>query len=124
MGQTFSLGQLVIDDEIAAMIKRVVSGVSFDDELMGVDLIKKVGIAGDFFSRQNTLEHTMKHMATEQVQSTIIDRRAREGWEKEGSKSMLQRANEKVVEILKNHKPCPLPEGVGEELKRIIRSAE
>ena len=32
---TFSFGQLVIDDEIAAMVKRIVRGVSLDDELMG-----------------------------------------------------------------------------------------
>ncbi len=43
-GMTFSFGQLVIDDEIAAMVKRVVNGVSLDDELMGFELIKKFGI--------------------------------------------------------------------------------
>ena len=117
---TFSFGQLVIDDEIAAMVKRVVSGVSVDDELMGVDLIKKVGIGGNFLTQR----HTLKHLATEQIQAKISDRRMRGAWEKRGSKSLIQTANEKAREILSNHKPLPLPEGVAEEFQRIIKSAE
>ena len=74
MGMTFSFGQLVIDDEIAAMVKRIVCGVGFDDELMGVDLIKEIGIGGHFLAQR----HVMDHLATEQIQATIIDRRVRE----------------------------------------------
>jgi trimethylamine--corrinoid protein Co-methyltransferase len=38
-GMTFSFGQLVIDNEIAAMVKRIICGISVEDELMGVDQI-------------------------------------------------------------------------------------
>ena len=92
MGMTFSFGQLVIDDEIAAMVKRVVCGVGFDDELMGVDLIKEIGIGGHFLTQR----HIMDHLATEQIQATIIDRRVREEWEADGSKSLRQTAREKA----------------------------
>ncbi|MBW2632927.1 MAG: trimethylamine methyltransferase family protein, partial [Deltaproteobacteria bacterium] len=54
-GMTFSFGQLVMDDEIAAMVKRIVNGVSLDDELMGLDLIKKVGIGNNFLTQRHTL---------------------------------------------------------------------
>jgi len=120
MGMTFSFGQLVIDDEIAAMVKRVVSGVSVDDELMGVDLIKNVGIGGNFLTQR----HSLKYVTREQSQVKILDRRMRGAWEKRGSKDLLQVANEKAIELLKNHKPLPLPDGVAEELKRIVASAE
>lgn len=119
-GMTFSFGQLVIDDEIAAMVKRVVNGVSLDDELMGVDLIKKVGIGKDFLSQR----HTLKHLVTEQVPATIIDRRMRGAWAKKGSKSLIQSANQKAAELLKTHEPMPLPEDLIKELKRIVKSAE
>ena len=119
-GMTFSLGQLVIDDEIAAMVKRIVNGVSLDDELMGVDLIKKVGIGNNFLTQR----HTLNHIETEQVQATIIDRRMRGAWEKKGSKSLIQSANQKAVELLKTHEPKPLPESLIKELKRIVKSAE
>ena len=39
-GMTFSFGQLVIDNEIAAMVNIIICGISVEDELMGVDLIK------------------------------------------------------------------------------------
>jgi trimethylamine--corrinoid protein Co-methyltransferase len=120
MGMTFSFGQLIIDDEIAAMVKRVVSGVSLDDELMGVDLIKEVGIGGHFLDQP----HTLRHLRAEQIQSTIIDRRIREEWEEQGSKSLIQSANERAADLLNTHHPAPLPEDIVNELKRIVKSAE
>ena len=119
-GMTFSFGQLVIDDEIAAMVKRIVNGVSLDDELMGVDLIKKVGIGNNFLTQR----HTLNNIKTEQIKATIIDRRMRGAWEKRGSKSLIQSANEKAAELLKTHEPMPLPEDLIRELKRIVKSAE
>ena len=119
-GMTFSFGQLVIDDEIAAMVKRIVNGVSMDDELMGVDLIKKVGIGNNFLTQR----HTLNNIETEQIQATIIDRRMRGAWEKRGSKSLIQSANQKAAELLKTHEPKPLSEDLIKELKRIVKSAE
>jgi len=119
-GMTFSFGQLVIDDEIAAMVKRIVHGVSLEDELMGVDLIKKVGIGNNFLTQR----HTLNNIETEQVQATIIDRRMRGAWEKRGSKSLIQSANEKAAALLKTHEPMPLSEDLIKELKRIVKSAE
>ena len=120
MGMTFSFGQLVIDDEIAAMVKRVISGIDFEDTLMGVDLIKEIGIGGHFLSER----HTLEHLRSEQVQSTVIDRRVREDWVDLGSKSIIQSANEKAAELIRTHKPDPLPEDMVKELKRIVKSAE
>lgn len=120
MGMTFSFGQLVIDDEIAAMVKRVVSGIDFEDTLMGVDLIKEVGIGGHFLSER----HTLEYLRSEQVQSSVIDRRVREEWVGLGSKSILQSANEKAAELIRTHKPDPLPEEMAKELKRIVKRAE
>lgn len=120
MGMTFSFGQLVIDDEIAAMVKRVVSGIDFEDTLMGVDLIKEIGIGGHFLSKR----HTLEHLRSEQIQSTVIDRRVREEWEDSGSKSIIESANEKAAELIRTHTPEPLPEDVAKELRKIVKSAE
>lgn len=120
MGMTFSFGQLVIDDEIAAMVKRVVCGVGFDDELMGVDLIKEIGIGGHFLAER----HVMDHLATEQIQATIFDRRVREDWLADGAKSLRLAANQKAKAILETHEPEPLPDDMIRELKRIVKKAE
>ena len=120
MGMTFSFGQLVIDDEIAAMVKRVVCGVDFDDERMGVDLIKEIGIGGHFLDQR----HVMDHLASEQIQATLIDRRVREDWQAGGARSLRWTANQKAAELLENHTVDPLPDKLVKELGRIIRRAE
>jgi trimethylamine---corrinoid protein Co-methyltransferase len=119
-GMTFSFGQLVIDDEIAAMVKRIVGGISVERELMGVDLIKKVGIGNDFLAER----HTLNHLKAEQIQATIVDRRMRGAWEKEGSPSLIQTANQRAAQLLRSHEPKPLSEDVVNELKRIVKSVE
>jgi trimethylamine--corrinoid protein Co-methyltransferase len=119
-GMTFSFGQMVIDDEISGMVKRVLRGISVERELMGVEVIKKVGIGKNFLIEP----HTIEHLEAEQAQATIIDRRRRGAWEKRGSKSLIQTANERARELLKTHQPKPLPEELIKELKRIIKSAE
>ncbi len=47
-GVTFDCAQLVIDDEIAAMIEYVVRGFRVDDEALAVEDIAAVGPFGDF----------------------------------------------------------------------------
>jgi trimethylamine---corrinoid protein Co-methyltransferase len=120
MGQISSFSQMVMDDEIVAMVKRVIQGIELKKELMAVDLIKKVGISGNFLGQK----HTMKHLRSEQVQPKLLDRRMRGGWEKKGSKDLHQVSVEKAKEILANHKPTPLEEGLKEELVEIAKSLE
>ena len=72
-GVTFDYAQLVMDDEIARMVKHVVGGIRVDDETLAVDDIAAVGAFGDFLS----LDATMRHMH-ETSQPELIDRRVRE----------------------------------------------
>jgi trimethylamine--corrinoid protein Co-methyltransferase len=120
MGQVLSFSQMVMDDELVAMIKRSIRGIEVNDELMAVDLIKKVGIGGNFLGQP----HTLKHIAGEQVQADLIDRRMRGGWEKKGARDLHQSSVERAREILKTHQPKQLEDGLAEELVKIARSAE
>ena len=120
MGQVLSFSQMVMDNEFAAMIKRSVSGIEVNDELIAVDLIKKVGIGGNFLGEK----HTLEHIDGEQVQADLMDRRMRGGWEKRGAKDLHQSSVERAKEILKTHQPKPLEDGLAEELVRIAKSAE
>jgi trimethylamine---corrinoid protein Co-methyltransferase len=120
MGMTFSFGQLVIDNEIAAMVKRVGGGMRFETELTGVELIKEIGIGGHFL----TEDHTLKYLKAEQSRSRIFDRRMRDQWEQSGSKPLDQTALEQARSILEKHEIPPLPEDVRRELARIVKSVE
>lgn len=120
LGVTFSFAQLLIDDEIATMVKRVVQGITVNDDTMAVNTIKNVGSGKDFLGQR----HTRDFMAKEQSKPKLIDRRMRGAWTGRGAKSMAERAAEKAIEVIENHKPTPLPEEVLKKFKEIIARAE
>jgi trimethylamine--corrinoid protein Co-methyltransferase len=120
MGQVLSFSQMVMDNEFAAMIKRSIRGIEVNDELMAVDLIKQVGIGGNFLGEK----HTLEHIVGEQVQADMIDRRMRGGWEKRGAKDLHQSSVERAKKILETHQPKQLEGGLAEELVKIAKSVE
>ena len=117
-GVTFDYAQLVMDDEIARMVKQVVRGIRVDDETLAVGDIAAVGPFGDFLS----LDATMKHMR-EASQPELIDRRVREDWEARGGSDLYQRSLLKARHILETHRPEPLPDDVLARIRRIVDDA-
>ncbi|MGB9640711.1 MAG: trimethylamine methyltransferase family protein, partial [Anaerolineales bacterium] len=67
--------------------------------------------------------HTRKHYK-EDWYPALFDRHNYEAWEKAGAKTLRQRAREKALDILENHKPEPLPESVVKKLNQIIEEAK
>lgn len=120
MGITLSFGQLVADNEFAAMIRRVLQGIPVNDETLAVDVIKQVGARGHFL----TEEHTLTHMKDSQSQPKLIDRRMREFWQSLGGRDLTARCDEEARRILLSHQPEPLPDSVADELKRIVEERE
>ena len=120
LGMTFSYDQLLIDDEIAALVKRTVRGIDVNDDTLGVDLIKQIGPGGNFLAQ----EHTRAYMHSEQSKVTMTDRRNRGTWEKRGSKPLDVVAKERVKELLSAYKPKTLPEEVTSQFKSIIKELE
>ena len=118
-GVTFDYAQLVMDDEIARMVKQVVRGIRVDDEALAVNDIAAVGPFGDFLS----LDATMRHMR-EASQPDLIDRRVREDWEARGGSDLYQRSLLKARHILETHQPEPLPDDVLARIRRIVDDAD
>jgi trimethylamine--corrinoid protein Co-methyltransferase len=118
-GVTFDFGQLVMDNEIARMIKHVVGGIRVDDEALAVEDIARVGAFGDFLS----LDATLRHMR-ELSQPTVLDRRVREDWESAGSTDLAQRSRAKALEIIETHQPMPLDADVAKQIRSIVEAAD
>ncbi len=118
-GVTFDYGQLVMDNEFAAMIKHAVNGIPVNEETLAVDVINKVGPFKQFITEKHTFNH-MKEMS----QPTLIDRRVRDKWEKAGAQTMHEKAMDKARDILKNHKPTPLSDEVRSEMRSIVDNVE
>jgi trimethylamine--corrinoid protein Co-methyltransferase len=101
------------------MIKHAVRGVPVNDETMGLGDIHAVGSFGDFLS----LDATLRHMR-EQSQPRYLDRRVREDWEASGANGAYAAAKEAAKQILAEHHPEALPDGVAEQIDAVVKEAE
>lgn len=120
LGVSFSYTQLLVDNEIARMVRRVIDGVEVNDETLATDVMKEVGCGGNFLTQQ----HTLDFMGREQSRSELFDRKMREGWENDGSKGAAEKATEKAKTILNEHTPEPLDEDVQDKLSEIVESVK
>ncbi len=118
-GVTFDLGQLVMDNEIARMIKFAVAGIAVTDETLAVDDIASVGAFGDFLSLDATLGH-MRELS----QPEVLDRRVREDWEARGGTDLATRTRARALELVESHQPMPLDPDVAGQVHRIIDAAD
>ena len=117
---TISKESLVMDNEIAEGLFRVLEGVKVNDETLAVNVTDSVGPGGHYLKQQ----HTMRFIEDEHFLPLLADRQTRERWESGGSKSMVDKAHEKVLQILSEHQVDPLPSEMAAELERIALEVE
>ena len=120
LGMRLDYSKLLIDCEIAKMIRRVVSGFSISEESLALDVIQQVGACGEFVSH----EHTFHNFKTELSQTKLFDRSMFEVWVAAGGKDLQERANEEVRKIYENYRPDPLPKGAASKMRAIVNEAE
>jgi trimethylamine--corrinoid protein Co-methyltransferase len=117
---TVSKESLVIDDEIAGELYRAAQGIDVNAETLAVDVIDRVGPGGHFLGQT----HTLQFLKKEQFIPSLSDRRTREIWQEAGSLGVVERAHQRVEEILQSHPVDPLDASVEAELLKIIREVE
>ncbi len=115
-----SLEALVMNDEIIAMARRIMRGIEVSDDTLMLDLIDKVGPAGEFMSAKETA----RRCRTEIWTPSLMDREPWVNWEAAGSQTMNDRIRARLREILNTHKPPPLPDGAAEQIEAVLQSAE
>ncbi len=120
IGLTFDYAQLLVDNEFARMIKKIVAGIQVTEETLAVDVIKQVGAAGEFLSH----DHTYRLFKTEMTRSTLIHRKPRDEYLAGNGKDLTEKAYEEAKRIYKTHKPDPLPDEVLSEIRSIVNEAE
>ena len=115
-----SLAQLVIDNEMAGYLKRVKKGFEVNEETLAFDVIKKVGFSGNFLME----EHTLNHYKKELWFPKLFERLNWEPWQKKGSKSMVEKAEERAREIISQYKEKPLESRVKREIEVILEASK
>lgn len=112
---TGSLEFLYFNNEIIGWLKQYLHKVEINEETLALDLIHEIGPDGNFLEA----EHTFKHVR-EYWQPTILDRLDYSRWADQGSRTLQERANDKVKEIIVDHHADPLPESVVQKLNDFI----
>jgi len=119
-GGTGSLEMIGMVDEIIGQVKRIVGGIAIDEDRLGIEVVNEVGPGGNYL----TTKHTMKYFKEEIWYPTLMDRQNIDKWKESGEKTMGDRIEEKVQNILSTHKPAPLPEDVIASLASVTEKLE
>ncbi len=119
--EALSFEQLVIDDAGLSSINWIRQGIEVNDETLGLDVIKQVGIAGTFLDQ----EHTARHLRREYWHSPIFPRQTWADWEQGGKETLMQRAHREVERILAAGYPPRqlLADDVARRLDEIVAQA-
>ena len=119
-GNTGSLENLAICDDLIGIARRVVKGIEVNEETLALDVIDEIGPGGHFLAH----EHTMENFKKETWYPDLLQRKRYGEWQKDGKKTLTERANEKVIDILENYEPEPLSDEVVQKLNEVVQKAE
>ncbi len=117
LGMSFSLEQLVIDNDIIGNMKYADKGFEVNEQTLSFDVISEVGIAGDYIPHMDTIMGIDIPSNPEMFDRCMLDE-----WCRNGSKTVEEMAHDKVVDILKNHECTPVDSDVRKQLDAIIKS--
>lgn len=111
-----SILQLIIDDEFLSFLKRFFNFFEVNTDTLAEELIKKVGIGGNFLIEK----HTLDHFKNEIYSPHILNRENWSSWIKKGKKSTRDRAMDKYMELLKLDPVEPIENAKMKEINGII----
>ena len=107
--QILSLEKMVLDNHLIGIIEQMLTPVDVSDDFLQADLIKEVGIGGEFLTRRETLKQTRAH---------YIPR-----WPPHGT-DLLEMIHQETRKLLSTHQPPPLPNGAEQTLQEILAEAD
>jgi trimethylamine--corrinoid protein Co-methyltransferase len=114
-GLTTSYEMIVLTDELVAMADHLHKGIEVSDETLMVDEIHRVGPDGGFLEATSTLERFREFWFP-----NLLDRSTRIQWE---GHTLGERLNERVKEIVTNHRARPLEAEKVAKLRGILSQA-
>jgi len=113
----FSLEKLVIDAEIVAMAKRLLSGIHTPTETLATAMFEGINFKGDFLKQKVTRELFSQE---QYLPSKVLDRDSIRGWHQDGSLDSSSRARSQVKLLLDQYETPELPEYQIKELKNLV----
>jgi trimethylamine--corrinoid protein Co-methyltransferase len=120
-GLTISLEQLVLDDEINGIIRRLHRGMEVNEDTIGIQVINDVGPKGSFL----TEDHTLKYLLSGEFREVKVSNTNNyDNWLDAGAMKVEQNASKLVKEYLKEGNRKVLDRDVIEKFNKIIKIFE
>ena len=117
--KTISPIQIIADNEIAAVLKRLYKGTELGADTMVWEDILSIAPGGHFLET----EHTLKH-CREAFEPRLFRHQSRDIWENQGEKDMQRRARDLYEELTGKVEQPEIPENRRVEMERIVRKAD
>lgn len=110
-----SFESYVIDNDMLGAINRTIRGVEVNSDSLSVEVMRDVCIGGPVHYLGH--DQTMKLMKRDYVYPEVGDRLSPKDWAEQGSTDIVERANEKVREILSSHYPSHIRDDVDAQIR-------
>ncbi|MFN2232921.1 MAG: trimethylamine methyltransferase family protein [Anaerolineales bacterium] len=107
--QILSLDKMVFDNHLIHQIEAMLKRINLDEEHLQVDLIKRVGIGGEYLTQRETLKYTRSEYVPI--------------WPPH-NKRLLELIHNEARDIIEKHSAPPLPNGVLEKINHILKDAD
>jgi trimethylamine--corrinoid protein Co-methyltransferase len=117
---TVSLEQVVIDNDVYGHMFRQARGMQIDDETLAADVIASVGPGNSYIME----EHTLAHFRREYYHSPLANRLSAPTWEAAGARDALDRAADRVRDILAAPPKPFLSDEQSAEVKALLAKSE
>ena len=117
--RVYSAVELLLDTELFGLVRSMTEGFTIDAEDLGLEVIEEVGPGGHYLAQPHTLRN-MRRM----WQPRFFGREMWEDWESAGKPEPRERARERLLQILEEHVPAPLPDGVEDRILEVIAEHE
>lgn len=114
-GNCSSTEALVYADEMIGQMRYLLQGFAVDDEALATDVIRRVGIGGNYLAD----DHTLEHYRDAAWYPELTDHGNHGMWQAAGALDMGAKVRGKALSLLASHRPAPLAEEVSQKLKEI-----
>lgn len=111
--------QLIVDNEVMGMVRRIAQGFSLDDENMAWEELTKAN-PGDHFL---TSPHTLRH-CREGYMPKVFARLTREAWEQEGKHHLVERALNLYRDLMTQENEVVMADEASLAMDEIVREAD
>ena len=103
---------LLLDDELCGALKRMARGIEVTPDSLALDLIRRVNYTGNYLQE----EHTAANFRKEHYIPRLANRDPFENWVQAGKKSALDKARQRVHELVSRAQPRPLDPALEKEV--------